>query len=298
MEKKEKKVIIALWGPQGTGKTTTLRKLALEFLDSPEVEEDIQVGFLYVYKKEEKEEVKKKKGSKKKMAMSATGDDKAIDFAEMLNVTLLVQATEILDLINGGKKTSTLCGELKERLSSDKAITLRNFLRELLELKERLKLHKTITLRNLLGELLRLKELLNSDETITLRNLLRELLEMKEVDPDIQIAFRYQGKKIVISTAGDNETVVKESIDLSKLMQADILVTAIRAEESPEEPLKGQLEEYTKDIRWIQRKRATSEQDQANEEQVKELQNKIDSIIGIREKESEGNSVSSDLASK
>jgi hypothetical protein len=279
-DEEKKKVIIALWGPQDTGKTTTLRKLALEFLESPDVKEDIQVGFLYIYKKEENS-----RSHKRKMAMSTTGDDEAVDFANMLNVTLRVQATEILDLINGDKKTSTLCGELQERLNSDKAITLRNFLRELLELKECLNLYKTITLCNLLGELQKLKELLNSDETITLRNLLRELLEMKEVDPDIQIAFRYQGKKIVISTAGDNETVVKESIDLSKLMQADILVTAIRAEESPEEPLKRQLEEYTKDIRWIQRKYATSEQDQANEEQVKELKNKIDSIIGIWKKE-------------
>ena len=281
MKDEEKKVIIALWGPQGTGKTTTLRKLALEFLDSPEVEEDIQVGFFY-----KKENSRRRK---KKMAMLTTGDDKAVDFAKMLNVTLRVQATEILYLINGDKKTTTLYGELKERPNSDKVIRLHNFLRELLELKECLDLHKTITLRSLLGELRKLKELLNSDETITLRNLLRELLEMKEVDADIQIAFRYQGKKIVISTAGDDKTVVQESIDLSKLMQADILVTAIRAEESPEEspeePLKGQLEEYTKDIRWIQRKCATSEQDQANEEQVKELQNKIDSIIGIREKE-------------
>nr|WP_314832257.1 AAA family ATPase [uncultured Porphyromonas sp.] len=281
MEDKEKKAIIALWGPQGTGKTTTLRKLALEFLDSPEVEEDIQVGFFY--KKENS------RRHKKKMAMLTTGDDKAVDFAKMLNVKLRVQATEILYLINGDKKTTTLYGELKERLNSDKVIRLRNFLRELLELKECLDLHKTITLCNLLGELQKLKELLNSDETITLSNLLRELLEMKEVDADIQIAFRYKGKKIIISTAGDDEKVIKESIDLSKLMQADILVTAIRAEESPKESsegsLKGQLEEYTKDIRWIQRKCATSEQDQANEEQVKELQNKIDSIIGIREKE-------------
>ena len=42
-----KKVIIALYGLANTGKTTTLRKLALEFLESPDVKEDIQVGFLY-----------------------------------------------------------------------------------------------------------------------------------------------------------------------------------------------------------------------------------------------------------
>ena len=129
----------------------------------------------------------------------------------------------------------------------------------------------------------------NTGKTTTLRKLALEFLKLLEEKDDIQIAFRYQGKKIVISTAGDDKTVVQESIDLSKLMQADILVTAIRAEkspeESPEEPLKRQLEEYTKNIRWIQKKCATSEQDQANEEQVKELQNKIDSIIGIREKE-------------
>lgn len=129
----------------------------------------------------------------------------------------------------------------------------------------------------------------NTGKTTTLHKLALEFLKLLEEKDDIQIAFRYKDKKIVISTAGDDKKVVKESIDLSKLMQADILVTAIRAkkspEESPEEPLKGQLEEYTKDIWWIERKCATSEQDQANEEQVKELQNKIDSIIGIREKE-------------
>ena len=50
-DEEKKKVIIALWGPQDTGKTTTLRKLAQEFLKSITMEADLQVIFSYSGKK-------------------------------------------------------------------------------------------------------------------------------------------------------------------------------------------------------------------------------------------------------
>ena len=258
---KEKKVIIALYGNPNTGKTTTLRKLALEFLDLLEVEDDIQIGFLYYKENEEKPT---------KIVVSTTKDARVnADFYTGLTAKPLILVTTT--------RTKDQTGEI-------------NVVAELVKEEGAKRPQKEIDTK--LKP--KIEELINSkakaqEETATLRQFLRRLLDSGVVEGDIQIAFRYQGKKIVISTAGDDEKVVKESIDLSKLLQADILVMAIRANESPEESpegsLKAQLEEYTKDIRWIQRKCATSEQDQANEEQVKELQNKIDSIIGIREKE-------------
>lgn len=266
-DEEKKKVIIALKGREDSGKTTTLRKLALEFLESPDVEEDIQVGFLY----------------KRKMAMSTTGDDKAIAFAEVLKATFHVQATEILGLINGGKEISTSFDGSKERLNSDKARALRDFLKELLKLEEGPKSHEAIKSPNLLGELLKLKKLLNSDETITLRNIFRELLEMEEVEADIQISFVYKDKRIVISTAGDTEPEVKESTGLfQRVVEEDIkvegyiLVTATRTRGCTTDALK---EVAKTDINWIKKDYSESEHDSTNEKQAKELRAFIDLII-------------------
>jgi hypothetical protein len=264
-DEEKKKVIIALWGPQDTGKTTTLRKLALEFLDSPEVEEDIQVGFLY-YKGSEKKPTK--------IVVSTIKDARVnADFCTGLMAKTLILVTTVRTK-GEGEKTNVVAKLVKKEDADLKSK----------KIKEQAAIDNKLTpkIEELISSIA--NDPIANGETAALRLFLLRLLK-SEVVGDIQIAFRYKDKKIVISTAGDDKKVVKESIDLSKLMQADILVTAIRAEESPEEPLKGQLEEYTKDIRWIQRKCATSEQDQANEEQVKELQNKINSIIGIREKE-------------
>ena len=60
-DEEKKKVIIVLWGPQDTGKTTTLRKLAQEFLSLIEEEGDTQIAFLY-------------KG--KRIVTSTAGDDR------------------------------------------------------------------------------------------------------------------------------------------------------------------------------------------------------------------------------
>ena len=76
-------------------------------------------------------------------------------------------------------------------------------------------------------------QLQNPDTVATaLRKLSREflkLIEEKENETgDIQIAFCYRGKKIVISTAGDSESEVQASTDLFGMLDADILVTATR----------------------------------------------------------------------
>lgn len=263
-----KKVIIALYGLGNTGKTTTLRKLALEFLDSPEVEEDIQVGFLY-YKKNEKKPTK--------IVVSTVEDARVnADFYTGLMAKTLILVTTVRT--KGEREKNNVVAKLVKKEDAD---LKRKKIREQAAIDNEL----TPKIEELISSIA--NDPIANGETATLRLFLLRLLK-SEVVGDIQIAFRYQGKKIVISTAGDDEKVVKESIDLSKLLKADILVTAIRAQESPEksrqESPKDQLEEYTKDIRWIQRKCVTSEQDQANEEQVKELQSIIDSIIDIQEK--------------
>ena len=275
---KEKKPIIALWGPKGTGKTTTLRKLALEFLDSPEVEKDIQVGFLYCEGEGSKER-------REKMAISTTGDDKASVFAETLKATLLSQREEIrgfIDSIKPDKQISASCGS---------------------------------------------KEPLNSDEITTLYNPLRELLELKCIGADIQIAFHYKGKRIVISTAGDDGETVKEGADLFKALKADILVTATRSENDTESKASkdalGALETdddvLTKAV-WIYKsyltygesncvdgkvlkESITKEQieiirNTINEEQAKTLKATIDLIIDKWEEQSEDNSSSTDHVSE
>lgn len=274
-DEEKKKVIIALWGPQDTGKTTTLRKLALEFLDSPEVKDDIQVGFLYY----EGEGSKKRR---KKMAMSITGDDKAAVFAETLKATLLSQRDEIRSFIDSVKPDKQISASCESN------------------------------------------EPLNSDEIITLYNLLGELLELKCIDADIQIAFHYKGKRIVISTAGDDGVTVKEGADLFKALKADILVTATRSENNTKgkasknalEDLETDDDVLTKAV-WIYKsyltyselnrgkkgeplkESITKEQieiirNTINEQQAKILKATIDLIIDKWEEQSEDNSSSSD----
>lgn len=68
----------------------------------------------------------------------------------------------------------------------------------------------------------------NSDNATTLRKLSRKFLKLIEEKEDIQISFRYKGRKIVISTAGDSESEVQASTDLFGMLDADILVTATR----------------------------------------------------------------------
>lgn len=72
------------------------------------------------------------------------------------------------------------------------------------------------------------QKLQNGDKATMLRKLSREFLKLIEEKEDIQIAFRYKGKRVVISTAGDTVDEVDEGTDLFGMLDADILVTATR----------------------------------------------------------------------
>ena len=263
---KGKKVIIALWGPQGRGKTTTLRKLALEFLDSPEVEEDIQVGFLY-YKENEKKPTK--------IVVSTTKDPGVnTDFYTALTAqTLILTTTRTNDQTEEINVDADLVKKEKADPEQESVDT---------ELQPKIK--------DLIASKAKAQE-----ETTTLRQFSLELLKSEVVEGDIQIAFRYKGKRILISTAGDNKEVVDESTRLFDSVGAEILITAISAEtpaeDAPEEPskrtIRTQLEKYKKSISKdvvVDLKRepkvcATSEQEQVNEEQAKAIKSIIDQMI-------------------
>ena len=292
---KEKKAIIALWGPQGKGKTTTLRKLAQEFLKSIKMEEDLQVVFSY---------------AGKKIAISTGGDDKGI-FEE--NTTLY-----------NGKEWAPAILATPTRTKE-----LRSIIRKITENEE------VSTLLDKLSQ-----ESQNSDNATTLRKLSREFLNLIEEGADIQIAFHYKGKRIVISTAGDDGKTVEEGADLFKALKADILVTATRSEKDAEskasvnvlENLEKNKKILTKAV-WIYKsfldyvpsncegqsksqgesndkeeteplkESITKEQieiirNTINEEQAKTLKATIDLIIDKWEEQSEDNSSPIDPASK
>ncbi len=126
------------------------------------------------------------------------------------------------------------------------------------------------------------EELQNGDKATVLRKLSREFLNLIKEEEDIQIAFRYKGRKIVISTAGDSESEVQASTDLFGMLDADILVAATRNIGATYPCLS--LRNYGKDIKsetieleaiWISKYGS----ELLNEAQAKELHAFIDLII-------------------
>ena len=122
----------------------------------------------------------------------------------------------------------------------------------------------------------------NTGKTTTLRKLALKFLGSLEEEGDIQIAFRYKGRKIVISTAGDSESEVQASTGLFGMLDADILVTATRKIGGTDTCLS--LRNYGKDIKsetieleaiWISKYGS----ELLNEAQAKELHAFIDLII-------------------
>ena len=187
-DEEKKKVIIALWGPQDTGKTTTLRTLSRIFLELIEEKDDFQVVFHY--------------DKDTKIAISTGGDDKGI-FEED---THLYDGTDWKPRIFATpKKISEILGFINREDVKKKISTLH-------ELSPQLQHPDTVAM--------------------ALRKLSREFLKLIEEKEnktgDIQIAFRYKEKKIVISTAGDTVDEVDESTKLFGMLDADILVTATR----------------------------------------------------------------------
>ena len=246
MKDEEKKVIIALWGPQGTGKTTTLRKLALEFLDSPKVEEDIQVGFLY-YKKNKKKPTK--------IVVSTAEDTRVnVDFyTELMAQTLiLVTTTRIKDQTG----EINVVAELVRKGDADPE-------------QEKIDNGLELEIKGLISSIAQ-------EGTATLRQFLLRLLQSEVVEGDIQIAFRYKGKRIVISTAGDDRETVNEGRGLFKALKADILVTATRSRGSSRDALKALEEDgeiKTKAIRIYQSNLTHGESN--NEEETEPLKESI-----------------------
>lgn len=228
---KEKKVIIALWGLQGTGKTTTLRKLAQEFLKSIKMEEDLQVVLSY---------------AGKKIAISTGGDDKDI-FEE--NTTLYDGKEWAPAILATPTRTKELWSIIRPITENEEVSTLLDKLSQ---------------------------ESQNSDNATTLRKLSREFLNLIEEGADIQIAFHYKGKRIVISTAGDDRETVEEGADLFKALKADILVTATRSRGSSRDALKALEEDgeiKTKAIRIYQSNLTHGESN--NEEETEPLKESI-----------------------
>lgn len=238
----KRKVIIALYGLADTGKTTTLRKLALEFLESPDVKEDIQVGFLY------------NKERPTKVVVSTTKDPGVnTDFYTGLTAqTLILTTTRIKD------KTVKINGvpELVKKEDPDPEQEKIDDARKQ-EIKERI---EPI-----------------AKESSTLHQFSQKLLASDVVEGDIQIAFRYKGQKIVVSTAGDTVDEVDESTKLFGMLDADILVTATRNVGRTDTCLR--LRNYGEGIKseaiWISKCGSES----PNEVQAKKLRAFIDLII-------------------
>lgn len=257
---KEKKVIIALKGYREKGKTSTLRKLALQFLMSREVEEDIQVGFLYK-KPEEKPKEKPK-------VVVSTIDNRDINqaFCTAFKRSLILVTTT---------RTKDQAGNIDVVAQSKEYLPGRK-IKQQKKIDEELKPEIETSIRSIAQE-----------ETATLRQFLQRLLE-SEVVGDIQVAFRYKGKKIVISTAGDDKNTVTESTNLFKTLEADILVTATRTGKTTKGWLSDFVTSVTSDnkggnmeLEWVDKNYATlaSEEEQINEAQAKELLASIDQMI-------------------
>lgn len=117
----------------------------------------------------------------------------------------------------------------------------------------------------------------NTGKTTTL-NLLNNL-----INPDNPITdgkdhrrtFTYKGKTISITTPGDNETEVKKNIQYIQDKNCDILVTASRTWGQTV----TELENFSKNIRWIEKNVGHKRQDLVNEAQAADLQAIIDEVI-------------------
>lgn len=92
---------------------------------------------------------------------------------------------------------------------------------------------------------------------------------------DHRRTFTYKGKTISITTPGDNETEVKKNIQYIQDKNCDILVTASRTWGQTV----TELENFSKNIRWIEKNVGHKRQDLVNEAQAADLQAIIDEVI-------------------
>lgn len=92
---------------------------------------------------------------------------------------------------------------------------------------------------------------------------------------DHRRTFTYKGKTISITTPGDNETEVKKNIQYVQDKNCDILVTASRTWGQTV----TELENFSKNIRRIEKNVGHKRQDLVNEAQAADLQAIIDDVI-------------------
>ena len=92
---------------------------------------------------------------------------------------------------------------------------------------------------------------------------------------DHRRTFTYKGKTISITTPGDNETEVKKNIQYVQDKNCDILVTASRTWGQTV----TELENFSKNIRRIEKNVGHKRQDLVNEAQAADLQAIIDEVI-------------------
>lgn len=92
---------------------------------------------------------------------------------------------------------------------------------------------------------------------------------------DHRRTFTYKDKTISITTPGDNETEVKKNIQYVQDKNCDILVTASRTWGQTV----TELENFSKNIRWIEKNVGHKRQDLVNEAQAADLQAIIDEVI-------------------
>ena len=92
---------------------------------------------------------------------------------------------------------------------------------------------------------------------------------------DHRRTFTYKGKTISITTPGDNETEVKKNIQYVQDKNRDILVTASRTWGQTV----TELENFSKNIRRIEKNVGHKRQDLVNEAQAADLQAIIDDVI-------------------
>ena len=198
------------------------------------MEEDIQVGFLY-YKENEKKPMK--------IVVSTVEDPRVnADFYTGLMAKTLIVTT--VRTKGEGEKNNVVAKSVKK----EDADLKRKKIREQAAIDNKL----TPEIEKLISSIA--NDPIANGETAPLRLFLLRLLK-SEVVGDIQIAFRYKGKKMVISTAGDGVDVVNESTGLFQKVEGDILVTATRSERSNSHKRLKQYKEDTieigKDAIWI-----------------------------------------------
>ena len=123
----------------------------------------------------------------------------------------------------------------------------------------------------------------NMGKTHTLNHLI-ELLNKnrkmcsKALAEDRRESILYNGKKIAVTTWGDNGFELKENINYFEKEDCDILVTATRTRGETTEILNDYAKEINTEIIWIEKNLSASLDELINQTQAKDIKAVIDSL--------------------